>query len=94
MSRDFAPFSLITKKIIEWLQDHVKLHFNCMFIDTCCGQNYAFDWEKFLFYRRLQWQNSIIFVCLFGRPLLIVKCSTSMNILWYIKILGRPVHLL
>ena len=96
MSRAFAPFSLITKKVIKWLQDHVKLHFKlhfgCMFIETCCGQNYGFELEKFSFYRRWQWQNPIIFVCLFGRPLLIVKCSTSVNMSWYIKILGRPVH--
>jgi len=85
MSRDFAPFSLITKKVIKWLQDHVKLHFSCMFIDTCCGQNYAYDSEKFVFYRRRQWQNSIIFVCLFGRPLLIAKCSASTLRFWDVR---------
>jgi len=66
-----------------WLQVHVKLHFSYMFIDTCCGQNYAFELDKFLLYRRQQWQNSIILVCLFGRPLLIAKCSTSLNMSWY-----------
>jgi len=62
MSRNFAPFSLITKKVIKWLHIHVKLrfklHFSCMFIDTCCGQNYVFELEKFLLFRRRQWQNS------------------------------------